>query len=111
MFDSEPFTGKIHKNTHQGSCETSYLNGLKHGVEKEFYRSGVVRSVILYNLGVKDGRQIEYWPCGAKKMHISYSSGLMDGVCEEWNPDGSSKHLRTYYKGKLICIKSNPPLF
>lgn len=104
--DSKPFTGTIHRKHENGKIQTTYFNGLKHGVQKEYFPNSILAKITLYKRGRLDGRQIEYFESGSKKLHLNYKEGLKDGVCEEWNEDGSSKSLKTYYRDKLISIKS-----
>lgn len=102
-----PFSGVIKKEEDGCRIEKSYSNGLRHGIQKSFYSNGQLKEVTMYTNGNENGRRIEYYPCGAKKLNASYCDGHIEGIYEEWNSDGILIMRKTYFKGKLIAIKSN----
>lgn len=106
-FGSEPFSGKLQKQTDDGLTESLYVNGKKHGIQKLYYQSGELRQVSIYTQGVKNGRTIGYYTCGLKSMNANFVNGELDGSYEEWNKNGMPSAMKTYFKGKLISVRSN----
>ena len=109
MFENQPFNGVLHRTESNGLGEAicHYTNGLKNGVFKEWYPNGNIKEVSLFRDDDFHGRRICYWPNGTKRFHVNYIEGEMDGVYEEWDQSGITKQIKTYYKGKLICVKKN----
>ncbi len=107
MFENQPFTGTLNRaaTEHLGEAICHYLNGLKNGVFKEWYKNGQIKEVSLFRDDELHGRRIWYWPNGSKRFHVNYIEGQMNGVYEEWDENGICKQIKTYYKGKLVCVK------
>lgn len=102
-----PFSGVIKKEEDGGRVEKSYCNGVLHGIQKSFYNNGQLKEVTMYTNGDENGRRIAYYSCGAKKLNATYCSGQIEGIYEEWDNNGVLIVRKTYFKGKLIAIKSN----
>ncbi len=107
MVGSEPFTGKFQNIENGNKTETTYFLGQKHGIHKEYFENGKLKRICLFRENVLDGREVNYWPNGTKKRSLNYTKGMIDGVFEEWDIEGVQTTLKTYYKNKLICVKSN----
>lgn len=107
LFENQPFTGVLSRSAteNHGAAICNYTDGRKNGVFKEWYLNGKIKEVSLFRDDELHGRRICYWPNGTKRFHVNYINGLMDGVYEEWDENGISKQIKTYYKGKLVCIK------
>lgn len=101
------FTGKISVSKDDVLDEKQYLNGLRHGIQKTYYQTGQLKEATIFTNGQENGRRIEYYCCGAKKMNANYSYGVLDGTLEEWDEEGVLIARKSYFKGKLIAIKSN----
>ncbi|PCJ65973.1 MAG: hypothetical protein COA58_07795 [Bacteroidetes bacterium] len=104
--DEVLFSGFLKKQEDDCLVERQYLNGLPHGLQKTFFHSGRLKRATLFTNGVENGRRIEYYPCGSKKMNANYSVGELDGIYEEWDDEGILIVRKTYFKGKLIAVKS-----
>ena len=109
MFENQLFTGVLHRSTNNqfGEAICSYKDGKKDGVFKEWYLNGNIKEVSLFQGDEFHGRRICYWPNGTKRFHVNYVNGEMDGVYEEFDMNGLTKQIKTYYKGKLICVKKS----
>ena len=107
FFENMPFNGLINKNIDGKAYQKNYLNGRLHGIQKEYFESGQLCTATLYTNGLKNGRHIEYYECGSKKLNANYSSGHLEGIYEEWATSGQILARKTYYKGKLISVKTN----
>lgn len=104
--NSEPYTGTIRENTKYLIEERSYFQGKLHGVQKTFYKSGVLKKATMYTHGLENGRRIEYYECGSKKLNVNFTEGKEDGLYEEWDIIGNLKTRKTFYNGKLLVVKS-----
>lgn len=109
MFENVPFTGSLNRSAsgQLGQAVCHYVDGKKNGVFKEWYPNGNIKEVSLFRDDELHGRRICYWSNGSKRFHVNYINGVMDGVYEEWDDNGISKQIKTYYKGKLICVKKS----
>ena len=107
LFESAPFNGLITKQLEGRHFEKKYLNGVLHGIQKEFFPDGQLRVATLFTNGLENGRHIEYYECGSKKLNANYCEGHLEGLYEEWFPTGQIITRRTYYHGKLIAVKTN----
>ncbi len=107
FLENSPFSGVIKKEEDGCRIEKSYCNGFRHGIQKSFYSNGQLKEVSMYTNGQENGRRIEYYPCGAKKLNANYTNGQIEGIYEEWSNDGILIMRKTFFKGKLIAIKSN----
>lgn len=85
---------------------TSYAkNGLKEGVAKTFYNSGILHSLIFYQNGVLQGRQEYYYPTGILKSVLNYHQGLLSGDILLYYPTGSLKRELHFAEGKRHGIE------
>ena len=50
----------------------------QHGLAKQYYRSGDLKSEIYYNHGVKE-KAVQYYENGNKQMEFLYKDGLKHG--------------------------------
>ncbi len=105
-FDEVLFTGVLKSEENGYLLEKRYNDGVPHGIHKTFYMSGQLREASIVTNGIKNGRKIVYYECGAKKLNTNYAAGELDGTYEEWDNEGILRSRKTYYKGKLIAVKS-----
>ena len=105
-FDKCLFSGCIKKVEDDVLIERQYLNGLPHGIQKTFFSSGQLKKATLFTNGLENGRREEYYECGSKKMNANFNSGELEGIYEEWDSNGMLISRKTYFKGKLIAVKS-----
>lgn len=56
---------------------------------KEYYDSGVLKSITTYRDSVKDGPYISYYENGNKLQEGQYKDGKKDGAWKEWSKHGS----------------------
>jgi len=107
LLKNSPFSGVLVKYEESIRLERNYLNGRLHGLQKSYFLNGQLSTITLYTNNVQNGRRIEYYECGSKKLNVNYSDGDLNGIYEEWCPGGILIMRKTFYKGKLIAIKSN----
>ena len=106
FLNNSPFNGVLVKYDDETKFERSYSNGKLHGLQKSYYANGQLSTITLYTNGEENGRRIEYYSCGTKKLNANYCNGDLDGIFEEWSSDGALIMRKTFYKGKLVAVKS-----
>lgn len=77
-FGNEPFTGTLFDTFDSGvvSIEIKFLNGLKHGVTKEFYESGKLKMETTYNDDLENGTEKIYSEDGFIVEISEYQNGV-----------------------------------
>ncbi len=102
-----------------------YVNGLLHGQEKVFYKSGQLKSVGYFREGVlngtvsmyfedgalmgrmemtnnlNNGRGIRYYPNGNKQIERFFVNNKLEGLSRAWYENGSIKKEEDYKNGQL----------
>jgi len=74
-----------------------FVNGLRKGLHKEWYRSGNLKDEINYTNGVMEG-EYRYWSDhGQLTEEGHHKNGEMDGLIREWYKNGALK-LEVHYK-------------
>jgi len=77
--------------------KTTYINGVRNGLSKQYYDNGQLEIIINYKNGKKDGLS-EYWFKSGKFSGIrNYKNGKLDGLLEEWYENGIL-YGKGYYK-------------
>jgi antitoxin component YwqK of YwqJK toxin-antitoxin module len=107
LLKNNPFSGVLVKYEQGRKLERNYSNGKLHGLQKSYFLNGQLSTITLYRNNVQNGRRIEYYECGSKKLNANYTDGYLDGISEEWCTGGALIMRKTFYKGRLIAIKSN----
>jgi len=87
--DGSPYTGIVFEALPSGSITTEYevKDGLKDGVEKEYYSEGKLESITHYRKGYLHGEVIYYYPEGTQKEKSVFEYGLRREVFE-WDEAG-----------------------
>jgi len=127
---NKPYTGNldvINNDWGKNAVEINknYVNGVLHGAEKSYYKSGKLRSLgyfkrgildgivtgyyedgtiqvrATYDNGVKQGRVIHYYPNGTKQVESFYTDDKFDGIRTTWYENGKPMEVTPYSKGLL----------
>ena len=127
---NKPYTGNldvINNDWGKDAVEINknYVNGVLHGAEKSYYKSGKLRSLgyfkrgildgivtgyyedgtiqvrATYDNGVKQGRVIHYYPNGTKQVESFYTDDKFDGIRTTWYENGKPMEVTPYSKGLL----------
>jgi len=127
---NKPYTGNldvINNDWGKNAVEINknYVNGVLHGAEKSYYKSGKLRSLgyfkrgildgivtgyyedgtiqvrATYDNGVKQGRVIHYYPNGTKQVESFYTDDKFDGIRTTWYENGKPMEVAPYSKGLL----------
>ncbi|HEX8660149.1 MAG TPA: hypothetical protein VF690_21575 [Hymenobacter sp.] len=75
--DSKPYTGAVYE-MHQGRIDLEYevVNGVKQGIETEFYSNDNIQSVSQYAGNLLDGPRISYYENGAVEEKAMFEKGV-----------------------------------
>ena len=91
--DGTLFTGLVYEALPSGSLTAEYevKDGLKDGVDKEYYAEGVLECLSHYRKGELHGDVVYYYPNGTMKEKSVFEYG----ICTEefvWDEDGKLVH-------------------
>lgn len=81
-------------------CETIYVDGVKNGAGRMFYRSGKVYAVETWKDGLLDGPTTLYWESGVIQAELPYRAGQLDGLAKEYFESGRIEAELTWVAGK-----------
>lgn len=90
--------------------EDVYHWGERHGISREWYGSGVLRSETPFYMGGAHGIQRRWHANGVLSWHTPWHHGQRHGVSESWNEDGvltQEFHLQNNYVKLLRSYHSN----
>ena len=68
--------------------EVEYLNGMLHGKWIDYYFSGNISSITIYEFDKKEGLSIYYYENGYKKSETLYENNLQIKNTKRWNRKG-----------------------
>ena len=77
----------------------------KDGVQKAYYKTGILKSVQSYQNGVLKGITREYYEVGTLKHAINYKDDRIDGMYHTYYPSGSLWTKEIYNDGVFIGRK------
>jgi len=83
------------------SSETWYLEGVKNGLCRFFYKKEVPYAFLHYKQGLLHGECLFWYPNGTKKTVLCYKEGLLDGEGWLYYQNGSPKRHLHFLFGKL----------
>jgi len=130
---NKPYTGNLevlNKDWGNDVVEFSkdYVDGLLHGTEKSYYKSGRLKSLGHFNQGqldgivtvyyedgsvkarafyvndAKQGRATYYHPNGRKQQEQFYDNNVLDGTHKTWYENGNLMEVTPYSKGVIHGI-------
>jgi len=88
---NKPYTGNldvINNDWGKDAVEFNkdYVDGVLHGAEKVFYRSGKLKSVGYFNKGLIDGTTTLYYEDGSVQAEVNFSNGIREGRAVSYYP-------------------------
>jgi len=106
---NKPYTGNldvINNDWGKDAVEFNkdYVDGVLHGAEKVFYRSGKLKSVGYFNKGLIDGTTTLYYEDGALQAQVSFNNGMHEGRAVSYYPDGTKQSEQFYITDKLYGL-------
>ena len=105
----KPYTGNldvINNDWGKDAVEFNkdYVDGVLHGAEKVFYRSGKLKSVGYFNKGLIDGTTTLYYEDGSVQAEVNFSNGIREGRAVSYYPDGTKQSEQFYVTDKLYGL-------
>ena len=83
-----------------------FIEGVKEGLHKEWYRSGHLKDEINFVKGVKEG-EYRYWSDhGQLTEEGHYLNGKLDGLIKEWYKNGNIKLEVNYKNGEMHGLRT-----
>jgi len=106
---NKPYTGNldvINNDWGKDAVEFNkdYVDGVLHGAEKVFYRSGKLKSVGYFNKGLIDGTTTLYYEDGSVQAEVNFSNGIREGRAVSYYPDGTKQSEQFYITDKLYGL-------
>jgi len=125
---NKPYTGNldiINNDWGKDAVEFNkdYVNGILHGAEKSYYKSGKLKTLGYFNQGkvdgvvtgyyedggiqvraffdngLKQGRVIYYYPNGNRQQEQFYTDDVLDGTYTTWYENGNPMKSTPYKQG------------
>jgi len=106
---NKPYTGNldvINNDWGKDAVEFNkdYVDGVLHGAEKVFYRSGKLKSVGYFNKGLIDGTTTLYYEDGSVQAQVRFNNGIREGRAVSYYPDGTKQSEQFYVADKLYGL-------
>ena len=106
---NKPYTGNldvINNDWGKDAVEFNkdYVDGVLHGAEKVFYRSGKLKSVGYFNKGLIDGTTTLYYEDGSVQAQVRFNNGIREGRAVSYYPDGTKQSEQFYVTDKLYGL-------
>jgi antitoxin component YwqK of YwqJK toxin-antitoxin module len=84
----------------------TFINGLRVGTHKEWFRSGNLKDEISYSNGLKDG-EFRYWDDKGQLLKEGhYVKNNLDGLIKEWYHNGNIKLEVNYKNGAMHGLRT-----
>jgi len=80
---------------------SNYVDGILHGAEKVFYRSGKLKSVGFFNKGLIDGITTLYYEDGSMQAQVSFDNGKREGRAVSFYPDGTKQSEQFFINDQI----------
>jgi len=69
--------------------QCTYIDGRKHGIEREWRSDGTIYCVAQYENGCKHGHYLDWWRNGNLRYECDYVDGQLHGESREYFEDGT----------------------
>jgi len=98
---NKPYTGNldiINNDWGKDAVEFNkdYVNGILHGTEKSYYKSGKLKTLGYFNQGKVDGVVTGYFEDGSIKLRAFFDNGLKQGRVIYYYPNGNRQQEQFY---------------
>ena len=108
---NKPYTGNLDVLNNDWGKDAvefnkDYVDGVLHGAEKVFYRSGRLKSVGYFNKGLIDGTTTLYYEDGSVQAQVSFNNGAKEGKAVSFYPDGAKQLEHFFINDKLNGVAS-----
>ena len=105
FYNETPFDGVLvaYSEAEKLKSKIEYVNGKKHGYEKQWYRNGDKLIERFYKEGFKTGIHKSWWADGTKKFEYEFNEkGEFHGIVKEWYKSGQIFRDFNYAEGKEL---------
>ncbi len=79
-----------------------YVNGRKHGLWIQWYRTGRVWTRQTFRRGIRHGPSWHYYPSGMMAWSGRFKNGFADGRWQFWDRHGRTTASGTYRQGRQV---------
>ena len=103
--ENKPYTGTFIKKFENGNLreEKNYKNGLRHGKQEIYDRSGQLLLLDTYKNGQKDGPHRGYYENGNLQTEAMYKNGKNDGATRVYYENGQLWSESKYKNGEKVA--------
>ena len=106
---NQPYTGNLevlNKDWGNDVVEFSkdYVDGLLHGTEKSYYKSGRLKSIGKFNQGKVNGVVTSYYENGVVQIKANFNNGIKEGRVTYYYSNGNPMESTPYSKGVVHGI-------
>ena len=100
--EKEVFTGtlNIYREGNWLFSEVPFKNGLRDGVQKDYYKNGKLRWSGFFKNGKLEGKTKSFYENGNIELEENHVNGLQDGIIKEYYENGKIKSERPMKMGK-----------
>ena len=105
FYKEVPFSGVLvtYYETKKSKSKIEYVDGKKHGYEKQWDVTGFRYIERFYNEGFKTGIHKSWWDDGTKKFEYHFNKkGEFHGIVKEWYKSGQIFRDFNYFAGKEL---------
>jgi hypothetical protein len=76
-----------------------YQNGREHGLFREYYANGSLKSIRKFDQGKKIGTYRSWWPNGNMQSEYAFIDDEYEGSCKDWDENGLLIRSKNYKHG------------
>ena len=101
--EKEAFTGtlNVYRDGNWLFSEVPFKNGLRDGVQKDYYKSGKLRWSDFFKNGKREGLYKRYYRSGKLELEMPYKDGKENGKSKQYWENGNIMNEATYKNGVL----------
>ena len=107
--EKEAFTGtlNVYRDGNWLFSEVPFKNGLRDGVQKDYYKSGKLRWSGFFKNGKREGSAKSFYENGNVEFEENHINGLQNGIIKEYYENGKIKSERPMKMGKKNGVSRN----
>lgn len=108
LYNETPFSGTLvsYYNSESLKSKIEYVDGKKHGYERQWYLDESIQLERVYNEGLKVGIHKAWWPSGDLKFEYHFNNdGEFHGNVKEWFQSGKVFRDFNYDSGKEVGLQ------
>lgn len=105
LYNQKPYSGNIKDYYNNGNLKSDieYVNGRKHGIEKQWFLNSKLAIERHYTKGIKTGIHKGWWENGTQKFEYYFNTkGMYNGIHKEWYTSGQIYRDFNYINGQEV---------